>query len=38
MMLLRPEGLFPNRRRQLELHEATDDIADIPPPTAALGD
>ncbi len=38
MMLLRPEGLFPNRRRQLELHGATDDVADIPPPTAALGD
>jgi ABC-type branched-subunit amino acid transport system permease subunit len=38
MMLLRPEGLFPNRRRQRELHEATDEVADIPPPTEALGD
>jgi ABC-type branched-subunit amino acid transport system permease subunit len=38
MMLLRPEGLFPNRRRQLELHEASEDVADIPPPTAELGD
>ena len=38
MMLLRPEGLFPNRRRQRELHEASEDIADLPPPTAALGD
>jgi ABC-type branched-subunit amino acid transport system permease subunit len=37
MMLLRPEGLFPNRRRQLELHEATADVADIPPPTDELG-
>jgi ABC-type branched-subunit amino acid transport system permease subunit len=38
MMLLRPEGLFPNRRRQRELHEASDEVADIPPPTEALGD
>ena len=38
MMLLRPEGLFPSRRRQRELHEASEDVADIPPPTAALGD
>ena len=38
MMLLRPEGLFPNRRRQLELHQASEDVADVPPPTAALGD
>ncbi len=38
MMLLRPEGLFPNRRRQRELHEATEEVADIPPPTEALGD
>ncbi len=38
MMLLRPEGLFPSRRRQQELHEASEDIADVPPPTDALGD
>jgi branched-chain amino acid transport system permease protein len=38
MMLLRPEGLFPNRRRQRELHEASEDVADVPPPTDALGD
>lgn len=38
MMLLRPEGLFPSRRRQLELHEASEDVADIPPPMDALGD
>ncbi len=38
MMLLRPEGLFPNRRRQLELHQAAEGVADLPPPTAALGD
>jgi ABC-type branched-chain amino acid transport system, permease component len=38
MMLLRPEGLFPNRRRQRELHQATEEVADIPPPTEALGD
>lgn len=38
MMLLRPEGLFPNRRRQRELHDVSEDVADIPPPTAALGD
>jgi ABC-type branched-subunit amino acid transport system permease subunit len=38
MMLLRPEGLFPSRRRQQELHEATDDIADVPPPTQAVAD
>ena len=38
MMLLRPEGLFPNRRRQRELHETSEDFADIPPPTEALGD
>ncbi|MEO8570793.1 MAG: ABC transporter ATP-binding protein [Chloroflexota bacterium] len=37
MMLLRPEGLFPNRRRKLELHQAADGVADLPPPTAALG-
>ena len=38
MMLLRPEGLFPNRRRALELHETSQDVADIPEPTEALGD
>ena len=37
MMLLRPEGLFPNRRRQQELHEQSEDVADIPPPTEAVG-
>jgi branched-chain amino acid transport system permease protein len=37
MMLLRPEGLFPSRRRQQELHEASEDVADVPPPTEALG-
>jgi branched-chain amino acid transport system permease protein len=29
MMLLRPEGLFPSRRRQLELHEQVDEVADL---------
>jgi ABC-type branched-subunit amino acid transport system permease subunit len=38
MMLLRPEGLFPSRRRQRELHEATAEVGDLPPPTAAIGD
>jgi ABC-type branched-subunit amino acid transport system permease subunit len=38
MMLLRPEGLFPSRRRQRELHEASAEVGDLPPPTAALGD
>jgi ABC-type branched-subunit amino acid transport system permease subunit len=38
MMLLRPEGLFPSRRRQRELHDTSEDVADVPPPTAALGD
>ena len=38
MMLLRPEGLFPSRRRQRELHETSEDVADVPPPTEALGD
>jgi len=38
MMLLRPEGLFPSRRRRQELHEASEDISAVPPPTAALGD
>jgi branched-chain amino acid transport system permease protein len=38
MMLLRPEGLFPSRRRQRELHQVSEDVADVPPPTAALGD
>jgi ABC-type branched-subunit amino acid transport system permease subunit len=27
MMLLRPEGLFPNKRRQRELHEAAPDVS-----------
>ena len=38
MMLLRPEGLFPSRRRRQELHEASDEVGDVPPPTEALGD
>jgi ABC-type branched-subunit amino acid transport system permease subunit len=38
MMLLRPEGLFPSVRRQRELHEASEDVADVPPPMGALGD
>ncbi len=29
MMLLRPEGLFPSRRRRLELHEDTDEVAEF---------
>lgn len=29
MMLLRPEGLFPSRRRRLELHEEVDEVADL---------
>jgi hypothetical protein len=37
MMLLRPEGLFPSVRRQRELHEAGEEVADVPPPTEALG-
>jgi len=36
MMLLRPEGLFPSRRRQQELHAASEEIADVPPPTSAV--
>jgi branched-chain amino acid transport system permease protein len=38
MMLLRPEGLFPSRRRQRELHEPAADLADVAPPAAALGE
>ncbi len=38
MMLLRPEGLFPSRRRKQELHASSDEVGDVPPPTAALGD
>ena len=38
MMLLRPEGLFPSVRRQRELHETSEDVGDVPPPTAVLGD
>ena len=33
MMLLRPEGLFPNVRRRQELHEAPAEETDVPPPT-----
>jgi branched-chain amino acid transport system permease protein len=29
MMLLRPEGLFPSRRRQLELHQEVDEVAEL---------
>jgi ABC-type branched-subunit amino acid transport system permease subunit len=29
MMLLRPEGLFPSRRRRQELHEDTDEVAEF---------
>jgi ABC-type branched-subunit amino acid transport system permease subunit len=29
MMLLRPEGLFPSRRRRLELHEEVDEVAEL---------
>jgi ABC-type branched-subunit amino acid transport system permease subunit len=36
MMLLRPEGLFPSSRRKRELHEASEEVADVPPPTEAL--
>jgi hypothetical protein len=36
MMLLRPEGLFPSRRRQQELHAASEEVADVPPPTSAV--
>jgi ABC-type branched-subunit amino acid transport system permease subunit len=33
MMLLRPEGLFPNVRRRQELHETPAEDTDVPPPT-----
>ena len=36
MMLLRPEGLFPSSRRKRELHEASEEVADVPPPMEAL--
>ena len=29
MMLLRPEGLFPSRRRRRELHATVDEIAEF---------
>jgi len=29
MMLLRPEGLFPSRRRRLELHQETDEVEEL---------
>ncbi len=29
MMLLRPEGLFPSRRRRRELHEEVDEVAEF---------
>ena len=35
MMLVRPEGLFPSRRRRRELHETpTEDELTAPDPTA----
>jgi ABC-type branched-subunit amino acid transport system permease subunit len=36
MMLLRPEGLFPSSRRKRELHEASEEVADVPPPMEAM--
>ena len=36
MMLLRPEGLFPSKVRKRELHEASEEVADVPPPMEAL--
>jgi len=39
MMLVRPEGLFPNRRRQRELRAAAEaGVSDLPAPTSAVGD
>jgi ABC-type branched-subunit amino acid transport system permease subunit len=39
MMLVRPEGLFPNRRRQRELRAGAEaGVADVPAPTSAVGD
>ena len=38
MMLLRPEGLFPSRRRRRELHEAADPDADGPRPCEELSE
>ncbi len=37
MMLLRPEGLFPNRRRKQELHEDELEVIEITEPTDAAG-
>ena len=37
MMLLRPEGLFPNQRRRLELHVEDDLDADESEVTGSLG-
>ena len=37
MMLLRPEGLFPNKRRRLELHIDEDLDADDSEETGSLG-
>jgi ABC-type branched-subunit amino acid transport system permease subunit len=34
MMLLRPEGLFPSRRRRRELHEAEEEAREAAAPTA----
>jgi branched-chain amino acid transport system permease protein len=36
MMLLRPEGLIPNRSRQRELHDAMDDEEEAEPPQPEL--
>ena len=39
MMLVRPEGLFPNRRRQRELRAGAEaGVSDVPAPTSAVGD
>jgi hypothetical protein len=38
MMLLRPEGLFPNVRRRRELHAEPAEATDLPPPTSEIGD
>jgi ABC-type branched-subunit amino acid transport system permease subunit len=38
MMLLRPEGLFPSRRRQRELREPAPEFTDVASPTGAVGE
>ena len=37
MMLLRPEGLFPNRRRRLELHEEELEVIELTDPADTSG-